>query len=458
MALFSTEQATLWSSGKAVGAPPAGFIGVSTDTRKLRAGELFVALKGEAFDGHAFLSTAKQAGAAGAVVSDAKALPEGLYGLVVGDTLAALGALARGYRLTFSPKVVAVTGSVGKTSTKELLAAALRPLGAVLKTEGNFNNEIGLPLTLFGLRANHRAAAIEMGMNHAGEIARLAAIARPEAGIVLNARGVHLEQLGTIENVAKAKAELYDGLPADGVAVANADDPLVMAEAKRSGRRTVTFGQASGDVRLLSVDDRGLRGVAFSAHAEGRPWDTRLHMLGAHNALNACAALAGAMAVGVKVPEAIEALKLARPAAHRLELVQLSDAVTLLDDCYNASPSSMRAALATLRQGAQGRRQGAILGDMLELGPTELQLHRQVGADCAGLAWLLCFGPRSAALAEGARAAGVAAVAEVQDVDDGMKWVHTQLRAGDAVLLKGSRGMRLERFAHALGAPERGGH
>ncbi len=458
MTLFSTPQALGWLSASARGAPPPGFAGVSTDTRTLRPGDLFVALKGEAFDGHAFLATAQAAGAAGAVVSRADALPGGLYGLVVSDTLTALGALARGYRLTLAPRLVAVTGSVGKTSAKELLAAALRPLGPVLKTEGNFNNEVGLPLTLFKLRAEHRAAAIEMGMNHAGEIARLAAIAQPEAGIVLNARGVHLEQLGTVENVAKAKAELYAALPAAGVAVANADDPLVLAEARRSRRKLITFGEGEADVRLLSVDDRGLRGVALRARAEGHTWDTRLAMLGAHNALNACAAVAGAMAVGVKAADAVEALKLAHPAAHRLELVQLSDAVTLLDDCYNASPSSMRAALATLRQGAEGRRCGAILGDMLELGPTELQLHREVGTACGGLAWLLCFGPRAAALAEGARAAGVAAVAEVQDLDDGLKWVHAQLRAGDAVLLKGSRGMRLERFAHALGAPERGEH
>jgi len=461
-ALFSTEAARAWTGAEVVGRFPPGISGVSTDTRTLAAGDLFVALRGENFDGHAFLATAAASGAVGALVDRKAVIPaaaQDLPRLVVGSTLTALGKLASGYRSTFSPRaVVAVTGSVGKTSTKELLAAALSPLGPVLKTEGNLNNEIGVPLTLFRMRAEHRAAVLEMGMNHPGEIARLAAIGRPTVGVVLNAREVHLEQLGTVENVARAKGELYFGLPADGVAVANADDPLVLAQAEQSGRRTVTFGEHPGarplDVQLVSFDDRGLRGVELTCRAEQREWKTRLSLLGGHNALNACAAVAGAMAAGVRAGDAVEALPDARAAPHRLELVQLPDAVTLLDDCYNAGPSSMRAALETLRRGAEGRRRGAILGDMLELGPTELELHRRVGADCQGLAWLLCFGARAAAIADGATGAGVPEVGQVEDFNDGMAWVHRHLRAGDAVLLKGSRGMRLERFARALGARE----
>jgi len=459
---FRTADVVAWTGARLAGQAPAGFAGISTDTRTLALGELFVALRGENFDGHGFLATAASSGAAAAVVAEDAVVPEAaraLPRLVVKDTLVALGALARGHRASLSPVVVAVTGSVGKTSTKELLAAALSPLGPVLKTEGNLNNEIGLPLTLFRLRAEHRAAVLEMGMNHPGEIARLAAIGQPAIGVVLNAREVHLEQLGTVENVARAKGELYFGLPPDGIAVANADDPLVMAQARASGRRVLTFGQgASSDVRLVSADDRGLRGVELTCHADSRTWKTRLSMLGAHNALNACAALAAAIGAGVRVGDAVEALPHARSAPHRLELVQLADAVTLLDDCYNASPSSMRAALETLRQAAQGRRRAAILGDMLELGPTELDLHRGVGAECGGLAWLLCFGPRSVGIAEGAAAVGVPEIGQLEDFNDGLSWVHRHLQAGDAVLLKGSRGMRLERFAKALGAPQREGH
>jgi UDP-N-acetylmuramoyl-tripeptide--D-alanyl-D-alanine ligase len=462
-ALLTSAEATSWTAGRVTGRLPAAFSGVSTDTRTLSSGDLFVALRGEHFDGHAFLATAASSGATAAVVAKDAAIPAGaeaLPRLVVDDTLAALGALARGHRSAMSPAaVVAITGSVGKTSTKELAAAALSPLGPVLKTEGNLNNEIGLPLTLFRLRAEHRAVVLEMGMNHPGEIARLAAIGRPGVGIVLNAREVHLEQLGTVENVARAKGELYFGLPEDGVAVANADDPLVMAQARASGRRRVTFGAAAdSDVRLVTVEDDGLRGVQLTCHMDSRSWRARLSMLGAHNALNACAALAGASAAGVKAADAIEALPLARAAPHRLELVQLSDSVTLLDDCYNASPSSMRAALQTLERSAGSRRRAAILGDMLELGPTELELHRGVGTACRGLAWLLCFGPRSAAIADAATAAGVPEVGQLEDFNDGLSWVRRHLEAGDAVLLKGSRGMRLERFAQALGAPRREAH
>jgi UDP-N-acetylmuramoyl-tripeptide--D-alanyl-D-alanine ligase len=461
-ALFGASEAVTWTSAHVSGSLPAAFTGISTDTRTLERGDLFVALRGEHFDGHTFLATAASSGAAAAVVARDAAIPAGaeaLPKLAVEDTLAALGALAHGHRSRFSPTVVAITGSVGKTSTKELTAAALSPLGPVLKTYGNLNNEIGVPLTLFRLRPEHRAAVLEMGMNHPGEIARLAAIGGPQIGVILNAREVHLEQLGTVENVARAKGELYFGLPGDGVAVANADDALVMEQARASGRPRRTFGaQAQSDVRLVSVEDAGLRGVELVCHLESRSWKARLSMLGAHNALNACAALAAATAAGVRVADAIEALPEARSAPHRLELIQLSDSVTLLDDCYNASPSSMRAALETLARAAGPRRRAAILGDMLELGPTELDLHRAVGVQCRGLAWLLCFGPRSAAIAEGAAAAGVTEVGQVEDFNDGMSWVRRHLEAGDAVLLKGSRGMRLERFAHALGAPQREGH
>ncbi len=273
-ALFTSDQAIAWSGGRPSGTLPAAFEGVSTDSRTVKPGELFVALRGESFDGHAFLAAAAAAGADAAVVAEGATLPEqarGLPQLVVPDTLLALGALALGYRRTLNPVVVAVTGSVGKTSTKELLAAALSPLGPVLKTEGSLNNEIGLPQTLFRLRPEHRAAVLELGMNHLGEIARLTAIAEPSLGVVLNVRGVHLEHLHTLDNVAKAKGELFRGLPPRGVAIANAGDPLVMAQVREAGRSretglpVVTFGEGEADVQLLSVNDQGLRGVEFAA-------------------------------------------------------------------------------------------------------------------------------------------------------------------------------------------------
>ncbi len=453
---LQSQDVLAWTSGHARGTLPAAFSAVSTDSRESMAGALFVALRGERFDGHAFLPAARAAGAAAALVQRGTAPPADLPTVEVDDTLRALGAMGHGHRRRFQPALLGVTGSVGKTSTKELLAAALSPLGPVLKTEGNLNNEVGVPLTLLRLGASHAAAVIEMGMNHLGEIARLAAIAEPRVGIVTNVRGVHLETLGTVERVAEAKGELYRGLPEGGVAIANADDPLALAQARASGRLLVTFGRGAADVQLLSAR-QGLEGVEIRVRAAGAAYEGRVPFLGDHNALNACAALAAAQVCGVAIDRAIAGLAEARPAPHRLALVQLSDDVVLLDDCYNANPHSTGAALDTLRALGAGRRLGALLGDMLELGPDELELHRRVGAAAHGLTWIYAFGPRALALAEGARGAGVPAVAHGTDVEQGLAWVRSQLRPGDLVLLKGSRGMRMERFGEALGAPA-GGH
>jgi len=453
---LQSHDALVWTAGHPIGTLPQSFAGVSTDSREAMPGALFVALRGERFDGHAFLPQARTAGAVAALIQREGAHPVDLPVIEVDDTLRALGALAHGHRRRFQPAVAAVTGSVGKTTTKELLGAALSPLGPVLKTEGNLNNEIGVPLTLLRLGPRHAAAVIEMGMNHLGEIARLAALAEPRVGVVTNVRGVHLESLGTIERVAEAKGELYRGLPADGVAVANADDPLALAQARASGRRVVTFGRSAADVQLVSVR-QSLRGVELEVRAGGRTLRGEAAFLGEHSAIDACAALAAAEACGVPVERAVAALASARPAPHRLAVLSLPDGVTLLDDCYNANPHSTIAALDTLRALGEGRRLGAVLGDMLELGPEELELHRRVGAAAAGLAWLYAFGPRARSLAIGAREAGVPEVGHGTELERGLAWIRERLRPGDLLLLKGSRGMRMERFGEALGAPA-GGH
>ncbi|MHB1843907.1 MAG: UDP-N-acetylmuramoyl-tripeptide--D-alanyl-D-alanine ligase [Deltaproteobacteria bacterium] len=469
---FTAAQALAWTGGKPFGALPERFQGVSTDSRHVPAGSLFVALRGERFDGHAFVGAAARSGASAAMVAHGAALPEdarGLPRLEVEDTLRALGALALGHRRRFDLLVVGITGSVGKTSTKELTAAALSPRGAVLRTEGNLNNEIGVPLTLLELGPTHRTAVIEMGMNHEGEIARLAAIAEPRIGLVTNVRGVHLETLGTIERVASAKGELFRGLPDDGIAVVCADEPLALAQAHATGRRLVTYGRAAAtatvlakapvDVRLEALLSSDWRGVRFRARAKEEVVEAQVAFLGEHNALNGCAALAVALAAEVPLDQAAAGLSQARPAPHRLAVILLPGDVVLLDDCYNANPHSVVAALETLRGIGGSARLGAILGDMLELGPDELRLHRETGAQTRGLAWVCAFGPRAAALAEGARAAGVPEVFQVVELDAAVERVGRTLRPGDRVLLKGSRGMRMERIAAALGAPaETGGH
>jgi UDP-N-acetylmuramoyl-tripeptide--D-alanyl-D-alanine ligase len=470
---FTREELAAATGGRWVGAAPAAVEGVSTDTRTLAAGALFVALRGERFDAHDYLAEAAAKGAAAAVVAEAWAAAPGraeaapLPLLAVADPLPALGAIARLHRRRFSIPVVAVTGSNGKTTTREMIAAILATRGKVLKTEGNLNNEVGVPLTLFGLDATHTAAVVEMGMDHPGEIARLAAIAEPQVGVVTLAAPAHLEGLGTVDAVADAKAELYEGLPAGGVAVANADDARMLKRAQRSGRRMVTFSAAKGrrgDVVVLEVASPSLAsapegrqepdGLRFVLGVGNRELAVHVPALvGAHNAANAAAAAAACIALGCTDREITRGLAAVRPVGRRLRLERLPSGVLLVDDCYNANPASMTAALATLAElgRAAGGRTVAVLGDMLELGAFEAEAHRAVGEEAAraGVAQLAAFGPRMRGAAEAARAAGLAPFA-TEDVAALVAWAKATVAPGDVLLVKGSRGMKLERLVEAL--------
>ena len=456
---FTAAELAEATGGRWLEPPPASLAGVATDTRAPAPGALFVALRGERFDAHAFLGQAARSGAAAALVSDAAAPAAGLPRLLVSDTLAALGAVARHHRRRFDLPVVAVTGSNGKTTTREMVAAILATRGPVLKTEGNLNNEVGVPLTLLGLRAEHRAAVVEMGMNHPGEIARLAAIALPQVGLVTNAAPAHLEGLGTVDGVADAKAELYQGLPGGGVAIANADDPRMLRRALASGRRVLTFAMAGsqrGDVVVLEVLAQDAGGLRFLLGVGQRELEVTLPLVGVHNAANAAAAACAAVALGCTDREIVRGLAGVQPVGRRLRLERLAGEVLLVDDCYNANPLSMEAALATLQAmaRAEGGRALAVLGDMLELGPGELELHRGVGAAAAraGLDGLYAFGPRSASLAEGARQAGLpaAAIFHTEDLEALTAQVRARLAPRDVLLVKASRGMKLERLVEAL--------
>ena len=307
-ARFGAEEMRLATGGRWEGAPPAAPCPISTDSRAVAPGDAFLALRGERFDAHAFVAAAARAGAACAVVSSAwldgaraaGAAPP-LPVLAVPDTLEALGNLARFHRARFDVPVVGVTGSNGKTTTREMVACILATRGPVLRTEGNLNNEVGVPLTLFRLGAEHRAAVIEMGMSHPGEIARLAAIAAPRVGVVTNASAAHLEGLGTVDAVARAKGELYQGLPFDGVAVANADDPRMLARARKCGRRVLTFSAGAdreADVVVLDVLSETEAGLDFLLGVGTKELRVRLPLVGRHNAANAAAAAAAAVALG----------------------------------------------------------------------------------------------------------------------------------------------------------------
>jgi UDP-N-acetylmuramoyl-tripeptide--D-alanyl-D-alanine ligase len=454
---FTPEELAAATGGRWIGTPPGALEGVSTDTRTIGPGSLFVALRGEKFDAHAFLAEAGAKGAAAAVVAEARAGdPSDLPRLAVPDTLAALGAIARHHRRRFRIPVVGVTGSNGKTTTREMIAAILATRGSVLKTEGNLNNEVGVPLTLFGLDASHQAAVIEMGMNHPGEIARLAAIALPQVGVVTLAAPAHLEGLGTVDAVADAKAELYAGLPEGGIAIANADDARMLRRAQASGRRMMTFSAAKGrrgDVVVLEIVSQGTDGLRFVLGIGNREVPVHIPgLVGAHNAANAAAAAAAAIALGCTDREIARGLAAVRPVGRRLRLERLPSGVQLVDDCYNANPASMAAALRTLMDlAAQGGRPVAVLGDMLELGAFEGEAHRALGEEAAkaGVRVLAAFGPRARAAAEAARAAGLEAF-HAEDMDALVRWAKATLEPTDVLLVKGSRGMKLERLVEAL--------
>ncbi len=439
---------------------------ICTDTRKLTPGCLFVALQGERFDAHGFVAQAAAEGAAGAVVERGKALPEvpqdfAIY--EVGSTLEALGALARYHRKRFKVPVGAVGGSNGKTTTKEMVGAILAVRGPALKTEGNFNNEVGVPLTLFQLEPAHVAAVIEVGMNHPGEITRLAKICVPDAGLITVVQPEHLEGLGSLQGVAEAEGELFRAMPHGAIAVVNLDDPLIVAQAMKANAKMVTFGRdKSAQIHLARTESRGREGLTAFIVCDGVEHAVPLAFVGEHNAQNATGAFALARALGYSAQECVAGLTAAKPYARRLNVLSADGGVTVVDDCYNANPASMGAALDTVRSLASpGGRAVAVLGDMLELGPGELGEHRALGEKAAAMVSLLAFfGPRSS---EGFKAAarlgdGAAHFTEVEPL---MQWLRPRLRSGDVVLVKGSRGMKLERVVSALtgaAAPSGGAH
>lgn len=432
-------------------ARPAGrFDGISTDSRTLRAGELFVALDGPRFDGHDYLEQAAAAGAAGALVRRAHpALPC----LEVADPLRALTQLAAAWRARFELPLVAITGSSGKTTVKELIAAALAGAGPVLATRGNRNNHIGVPLTLLELRDTHRAAVVEMGMNHVGEIAHLADLARPTVGVIGNAGAAHLEGLGSVAAIARSKGELVEHLPPDAVAVLNADDTYLSLWQRLAGpRRACTFGlgaqaEVTAHYRLLADGSEvELLTPAGSARA-------RLHLLGRHNVRNALAATAAALAAGRPLGEIAAGLGRVRPVPGRLFPLAGRNGARVIDDSYNANPSSVQAAIEVL--GALPGRRLLVLGDMAELGAEAAALHAQCGAAAraAGIDRLFTLGPLSAAAA-GAFGAGACALDDRAAL---LEALEPLLQADATVLVKGSRSAGMEQVVQAIAAGD-GGH
>ena len=440
------------TGGRAVGEPVRRLCEVSTDTRTLAAGDLFVALRGERFDGHDYLAQAWQAGAGAALVEQEVDAPDGCTVVVVPDTLDAYGALARWWRRQFAALTVGLTGSCGKTSTKELTAAVLGQAGPTLATRANQNNEVGLPATLLQQRPEHRAVVLELAMRGAGQIDYLASIAEPDIGVLTQIGTSHVELLGSREAVADAKGELLDRLGPDGVAVLNADDPHQPRLAHRHRGRTLWYGfGAAADVRAEEIRLRGLAGSRFRLVTPGGSLEVGLKLPGRHMIANALAAASVGYAAGL-APELVAAgLEAAETMPLRLQVLSLANGARVINDAYNAAPDSVRAGLEVLRS-ERCERRVAVLGDMLELGELSQVEHLGLGPDVAACANLLiAVGERGAGIADGAEDAGLKAVHRVPDAAAAGRLLADLCRPGDLILLKASRALGLER---ALGQLE----
>jgi UDP-N-acetylmuramoyl-tripeptide--D-alanyl-D-alanine ligase len=457
--LASAAQVVKATGGKLVaGDAKVTCSAVGTDTRTPLEDSLFVALTGEKFNGADFCAGAVSGGARILVVNNAD-WSRGLKGdledaavVAVDDTLQALGDLAAWRRAAFRIRLVAITGSNGKTSTKEMTTAVLGGAPGVLSNRGNLNNLVGMPRSLLSLGEGHHHAVMEMGMNRPGEIARLAEIARPQVGVLTNVHPVHLEGLGSLQAVAEAKGELLEALPSDGVAVLNADDPYVLKQAARTKARQVTFGRSPGaEIRVVSARQEAGE-VEVELALPGGPVLVRIDRPGLHNALNAAAAAAVGVVEGVEPDRIAERIGRATLPALRMERLELGSG-RLLVDCYNANPRSVEAALSTLRDLAGGPAY-AVIGDMRELGEASEELHRKTGqaTAVADLAGLCTFGGEARAIASGAREGGLAEVAETESIDEATQWTRERLKAGGWVLIKGSRAMRMERIAETIAA------
>jgi UDP-N-acetylmuramoyl-tripeptide--D-alanyl-D-alanine ligase len=431
---------------------------VSCDSRQVEPGGLFVALEGENRDGHTFVADALARGAVAAVVAQPVPGVRRDALIEVGDTLRALGDLAAWTRRAAALRVVAITGSAGKTTTKEMMASICRgaelppPCSAVLSTEGNYNNLIGLPLTLLRLQGNEAVAILEMGMNRPGEIARLTEIARPDYAVVTNIGPAHLEGVGgTIAGVAAAKGELFAGLAEDAVVAVNTDDEWVSRIAAVFRGRHVPYG-TRGVVQARSIRDFGGDGVAFDLWIDGCTETVRLRFVGAHNVSNALAAAALGHAMGLRIGGIASGLEQAVGIAMRMQVVRLKNGVTVINDAYNANPSSVDAGLLALRR-FPGR-SVVVLGEMRELGGESRRAHHQVGERAAalGIDQLYLLGPQTEAVAEGALAAGLPAnrVQVCGSHAEVAAALVARWQPGDTILVKGSHSMHMEEVVRLL--------
>ena len=450
------ELARATGGGIIRGDPQVRVSSYEIDTRRIEPGAVFFALKGSRADGHAFLGEARRNGAAAAVVDrdpgkDSEA-PDAL--LRVDDTVAALGRSGAWVRRQLKEtKWIAVTGSNGKTTTKEMLAAGLSATFGVYRTPGNFNNHLGVPLTLLACPADAEVAVVEMAMSSPGEIADLARMTDPSIGLVTNVRAAHLEAFRSLDDIAAAKGELFAVMRDEGTAVVNIDDAHVRVQAARHGGARVTFGQhATAEVRLEDLNNRFIPGAALSFSHAGQTRHVQLRIGGAHAAFDALAAFAGVVAAGGDLDLAVERVEQVAPGPGRGQVHRLAREMILIDDSYNSSPSAMASILETLRLSEPAGRKVLVMGDMLELGPIENALHREAGkrAAGAGVQMLIAVGTLCRDTAEAAKRSGVPEVYHHKNSAKAAESIASLLKYGDLILVKGSRAIRMERIVSAI--------
>ncbi len=447
----SLEVVARWCGGTLVaGNPVCGIANVCTDSRALKPGDLFIALRGDKFDAHTFVAEAARLGSAAAIVAEvAPELPSGFGVIKVQDTLAALQQLAANYRRNLALQVVAITGSSGKTSTKDLTAAVLSEQLRVTKTEGNFNNHIGLPLTMLRASASDQVGVFEIGMNHPGEIAPLAALAVPDVAIITNIGIAHIEFLGSREAIALEKGMLAEALAPSGTLILSADDDFSPSLAARTKADTVFAGIDRGDVQATNLRPHA-SGTCFQLSSDGRTVEAELPVPGEHMVRNAVLAVAAGRAFGLSLEACAAGLAKLRLTKGRLEQ-KVVRGIQILDDTYNANPDSMAAALRTLAQLPTAGRRIAVLGAMGELGAEAERGHRSVGEVAAReqIDCVVAVGEQAAWIADAARG-GVGQIERVQTAEQATAFLRDFAKPGDLVLIKGSRSAKMERIVEGL--------
>lgn len=435
------------------GEKDAVITGISTNSREIGEGELFIPLVGEKFDGHEFIQAAFELGAAAVLTSkDTEPFIDKTI-IRVKDTRIALGDIARYYKSRRNIPTVAITGSVGKTTTKDMIYSVVSEKYNTLKTQGNFNNDIGVPLTIFRLDQTHEAAVIEMGMNHFGEIDYLASIGKPDIAVITNIGESHIENLGSREGIFKAKMEITRGFTKDNTLIVNGDNDFLSSVKGMGEYKVVYYGinNPENDVYAKNIVNNGLGGITFTAVMDGKEYEAVISVPGTHNVYNALASICVGRELGISPEKILHGIKTFEPTAQRLQIEEYKG-ITIINDCYNASPDSIKAALKVLSDTEGVNRRIAVLGDVLEMGGFAEEAHYKLGKAVkdAGCDLLITAGENMKHLARGARECGVENIKVFDKTLEVCNYVKDEIRKGDAVLIKASHGMRFEEVYDAL--------